>query len=202
MRILIPVVCIAALLAGESHAQQQQPESERAEPERALELALSDEAVQLRYFTDAEIRAQRTSRMFYTVFLSEERDVVGSAALLVDTDLDLLPRLTIQVGPQVYAGLLSEENEDAFALAVGVQLRYALVRSRGINIIGHAFGSPDVLTFGSADNLFDYEARAEMPLANRLIGFAGYRWFELDLVDRQERTLQNELFVGVRWLLE
>ncbi len=197
MRTLVSIACMtAAVAAGSLHAQQ------TPQRERALEAALSDETVQLRYLTDTNISGiKQDSELFYTVFLSEERDVVGSAALLVDTDLDLLPRLTIRLGPQVYAALLSEENDDAFAFAVGVQLRYVLVRSRGIDLVGHAFVSPDVLTFGSADNLFDYEARAEMRLANRLTGIAGFRWFELDLIDRRERTLQEEVFVGVRWEL-
>ncbi len=58
-----------------------------------------------------------------------------------------------------------------------------------------------MLTFGSADNLQDYMARAEIRLNSSLLGFVGYRWFELDLLERQERKLQNELFAGVRWQL-
>src|SRR5690606_8286401 len=100
-----------------------------------------------------------------------------------------------------YAALLSDENNDVFALALGVTARLDLVRSRGLAIVGSAFVSPDVLTFGSADNLTDFMARAEIELTDRLIGFAGYRWFELDLLMRQELRLQNELFAGVRWEL-
>ena len=43
--------------------------------------------------------------------------------------------------------------------------------------------------------------RAEIELNERLLGFAGYRWFELDLLDRQQQNLQNEFFAGVRWRL-
>jgi hypothetical protein len=44
-------------------------------------------------------------------------------------------------------------------------------------------------------------ARAEMRLSDRLVGLAGYRWFELDVLMREERKLQNEIFAGVRWRL-
>ncbi len=64
-----------------------------------------------------------------------------------------------------------------------------------------AYWSPDVLTFGEADNLTDFMARAEMRLADRVTGFVGYRWFTLDQLDREDRDLQNELFAGINWQL-
>jgi hypothetical protein len=62
--------------------------------------------------------------------------------------------------------------------------------------------SPDITTFGSADNLTDLEARIEARLGKRLIGFAGHRWFRMDLLMREERDLQNEIFAGARWQLK
>jgi hypothetical protein len=169
--------------------------------ERSAELALSDQTVQLRYRAPTDIGGQPRSEVSYAVFLSEDRDIVGSGALLFGTDLNWGP-LQVQLGPQAYAALLSEENNDVFALAVGAQLRYELVHSRGIALVGSAFWSPDVLTFGQADNLTDLMARAEMRFADRLIGFAGYRWFQLDLLDRADKDLQNEVFAGINWQLK
>ena len=167
---------------------------------RSLELSMSDETAQLRYIDPEEILGRDNSEISYTLFLSEDRDVVGSAAAMMDTNLSV-GQFNIRVGPQAYVGLLSEENNDVFALSFGVDARLNLARNQGIAIAGSAFWSPDVLTFGSADNLTDFMARVEAQLTNRLLGFAGYRWFELDLLDRQERKLQNEIFAGVRWQL-
>jgi hypothetical protein len=99
-------------------------------------------------------------------------------------------------------GLLNEENEDMFALAIGATVRFDVIRSRGIAIVGSANWSPDILTFGSADNLTDMMARGEIRLSDRVIGFAGYRWFRLDLTMRERNTLQNELFAGLNWRLQ
>lgn len=181
-------ICLAAL-----------PAYGQTEDQRSLELALSEETLQLRYDTTTDLGGP-DSRMFYTLFLSEDRDLVGSAALLLDSDLKLGP-VEFRFGPQAYAALLDEENEDVFAVAIGAELRYDIVESRGFAVVGSAFYSPDILTFGTADNLTDFMARAEIRLNDKLLGFAGYRWFELDLVDEQERKLQNELFAGVRWQL-
>ncbi len=189
-------LAIAVAFAARTYSQERAD----AEGERSLELTLSEETAQLRYDAPTDVWGQQDNRMSYAVFLSEERDVVGSAALLMGSDLSL-GALEVKFGPQAYAALLDEENEDVFAVALGLEARFNLVRSRGIAIVGSAFYSPDVLTFGSADNLTDFMARAEMRLNERVTGFAGYRWFELDLLMREERKLQNELFAGVKWQL-
>ncbi len=181
---------LAASLAG----------AQNAPAGRALELSMSDETAQLRYIDPEEILGRDNSEISYTLFLSEDRDVVGSAAAMMDTNLSV-GSFNIRIGPQGYIGLLSEENNDVFALAFGVDARLNLTRNRGLAIYGSAHWSPDVLTFGSADNLTDFMARAEAQLTDRLLGFAGYRWFELDQLDRQDRKLQNEIFAGVRWQL-
>jgi hypothetical protein len=166
----------------------------------AVEVAFSDETAQVRYRGNTNAIAQKDAEVFYTVFLSEDRNVVGSAGLLAGTSLDRGP-LQIKLGPQAYAVLLSEKNNDVFALALGVEARYNLVSNGALAVVGSAFYSPDVLTFGEADNLKDLMARAEIGLGTRLIGFGGYRWFTLDQLDREEETLQSEMFIGVRWQL-
>jgi hypothetical protein len=193
MRALSCFVLASGLVASLAGAQN-------APERRALELALSDETAQLRYIDPQEILGRGNSEISYTLFLSEDRDVVGSAAAMMDTNLSV-GSFNIRVGPQGYIGLLSEENNDVFALAFGVDARLSLARNRGLAIYGSAYWSPDVLTFGSADNLTDFMARAEAQLTDRLLGFAGYRWFELDQLDRQDRKLQNQIFVGARWQL-
>lgn len=164
----------------------------------SAEAALSNDTLQLRY-TDiprADLGGGRASGAF---FLSEERDIVLSADLLFPLDLDI-PRFSIVFGPKVYAALLEEENNDVMAVAAGVEARLELDRRRGLAIVGHAYVAPDILTFGSADQLTDLGARAELRLAPRLVGFGGMRWFEFDLTEgRGKRTLQEELFAGVGW---
>jgi hypothetical protein len=192
----LKVVSIIIALAISSEVCAQKDTSAQ---DRGLELALSDQTAQLRY--DAPTMLGGTdSRLAYAIFLSEERDVVGSAALLMESNFNF-GALDIRFGPQGYAALLNEQNEDVFAIALGVEARLNVLPSRGIAIMGSAFYSPDILTFGSSDKLTDFMVRGEIQLNDRLAGFAGYRWFELDLLMREERTLQNEVFAGVRWQL-
>lgn len=170
-------------------------ESESAENSIG-ELALSNDTLQLRYETVGDAVGVDGSRLSGAFFLSEERDIVLSAGLAFPANIDLGP-LSVAVGPQVYAALLEDENNDVMSVSVGAQVRFLLNRRMGLAIAGHAYYAPDILTFGSADNLTDLSARAEISLGPRVIAFGGMRWFEFDLTEGGgERTLQEEVFVG------
>ncbi|MET0660902.1 MAG: YfaZ family outer membrane protein, partial [Steroidobacteraceae bacterium] len=96
-----------------------------------------------------------------------------------------------------YAALLQEENNDVMAFSIGAEVRLDIFRDTGFAVVGRAFYAPDILTFGTADNLQDFSARAEYRLGPRLIGFAGMRWFRLDLTEGAgHQDLQDEVFVG------
>jgi hypothetical protein len=186
----LPIVALA-IAASSTHAQ----EAEVGRPN--AEIALSNDTLQLKYMSGGDlVGVDRRSQLSAAFFLSEERDIVLSGGLLFPADLDL-GRLSILFGPQLYAALLEEENNDVMAMSVGTEMRFLLNRSMRLAVAGHAFYSPDILTFGSADNLTDLGARLELGVAPQLTAFGGMRWFEFDLTEGGgERTLQEELFVG------
>jgi hypothetical protein len=163
------------------------------------EVALSNDTLQLEYYAPGRRFGDSSAQISASFFLSESRDIVFSGSMLFPTDVEV-GRLSFLLGPRAYAALLDEENSDVLSMAVGAQLRFDLNRRNGLALTGHAFYAPDILTFGSADNLTDLMARVEMQLADRLTGFAGMRWFEFDLATGGgEQTLQDEVFVGAGW---
>jgi hypothetical protein len=184
------VLAGSALLANAADAQQ----SEELLNRPMGEIALSNDTLQLRYMSGGEtVGVEERSRVAGAFFLSEERD---SGGLMFPADLDL-GRLSILFGPQLYAALLEEENNDVIALSVGAEVRMLLNQRMGLAVSGQAFYAPDILTFGSADKLTDLSARVELGVAPRVIAFGGMRWFEFDLTEGGgERTLQEELFFG------
>jgi hypothetical protein len=186
--------CSVALLIGTPALAQQIEETAGA----AAELALSNDTLEVRYLS--KIDDADDGRLVGGVFLGEERDVVLNAALMFGVDLDR--RFDLAFGPQLYAALLRDENEDVMALSLGGEMRFYFDPQRRFAVSGRAFYAPDILSFGSADNLTDLSARAEMQVSERVMGFAGMRWFEFDLTDGSgERTLQEEVFVGLRYQL-
>ena len=163
----------------------------------SAEVALSNDTLQLEYLSSGDLIGVDDSRFSGTFFLSEDRDIVLSAGLLFPVSLDL-GRIEIMLGPQVYAALLDEENNDVMSLSVGAEVRFLLNQQLGLAIAGHAYYAPDILTFGTADNLTDLMARAEIELAEQVTVFGGMRWFEFDLTEGGgEKTLQEEVFVGL-----
>ncbi|MGH8167199.1 MAG: hypothetical protein ACREQ1_08170, partial [Woeseiaceae bacterium] len=73
-----------------------------------------------------------------------------------------------------------------------------LLRNPRVTIVGQVAYAPDILTFGSADNMFDVVARAEIPLTDRVTGFGGYRQFEIDLVEGRTE-LEESIHIGLRY---
>jgi hypothetical protein len=133
------------------------------------------------------------------LFLSEDRDIVLNGDLLFPAQIGF-DRLQLLFGPRAYAALLEDENTDVFAVSLGVEARFVIDPGSGLAIAGQAFYAPDILTFGTADNLTDLSARIELGLQDRLTVFGGMRWFEFDLInDLGTRTLQEELFAGLSW---
>jgi opacity protein-like surface antigen len=193
---LAVLIVVLSSFALSAHAQQRE-----ASAEQRGELALSNDTLQLRYVgRDGQVGTG--GQINGAFFLSEERDIVLSGGVLFPADLpdsmNVGERLTLRFGPQVYAALLEEENNDVIAMSVGAEVRFVVNRRMGLAISGQAFYAPDILTFGSADSLTDLSARAELQVAPQLTAFGGMRWFEFDLTEGGGTvTLHEELFFGV-----
>ena len=189
---LVLTSCAIAVLPNISQAQNNE------EYDAIGELALSNDTLQLRYESSGGNFGVEDSIFSGAFFLSEERDIVLSAGLGFPANIEIGPfPLSLHVGPQVYAALLDEENNDVLAASIGAQVRVLLNRSLGLGVAGHAYYAPDILTFGTADNLTDLMARVELGFGPQVLVFGGMRWFEFDLTSGMgEQTLQEEVFVG------
>jgi YfaZ precursor len=190
------------LLIGASAAHAQEPRPTNTTT--AVEANGGNSVLQLRYLAPSPWAVTGGgSDLDYGFLLSEDRDIIASAALMFHTDLNIVPGLTIDVGPQGYLSLLNAlKKTDVFAAAFGVDARYRVLPRWGIAAFGSAFYSPGVLTFGNAHNLYDFTAGAEVQFTERLAGQAGYRWLKFTLVDEPDDRVANEVFAGLRWQLD
>jgi hypothetical protein len=193
VRTLIAVGLTSLFVSGAAVAQA--GETTR----RSAEVALSNDTLELRYEGNANVQEVPRSRLTAGFFLSEDRDFVIDAGLLIPANVRLGP-VSLQFGPRAFAALLDEENNDVLSLSVGTEVRLDINRRTGLAITGKAYYAPDILTFGSADSLTDLSARAEIRVTRELLVFAGMRWFEFDLAEGGgENTLMEEVFAGVGW---
>ncbi len=198
-RILALIFCALALASSRwLYAQEPRPLGAG----NFIEGAVGNQVMQLRYLTPAPM-PQIHGDLDYGLLLSERRDVIASAALMFDTNLRVLPRMRIQIGPQAYlADLAAAQKTDVLALSLGANTRYEIIRGWGLAAFGSAFYSPGVITFGSAHNLYDFTVGAEIRLAPRIMVLGGYRWLKFTTVNEPDVRVQNEVFVGLRWRTE
>ncbi|MEA3160886.1 MAG: YfaZ precursor [Gammaproteobacteria bacterium] len=199
MRVSIVMIC-GLLLVGTGTAEAQQPRP--PDTKSTVDATIGNSILQVRYLSESPFGPAR-SDLDYGLLLSEDNDVIGSVAMMFDTNLDLLPRLRFRIGPQAYlARLTAPTKTDFFALAAGANASYEIVERLGLSVFGSAFYSPGVLTFGSAHNLYDFTAGAEIKFTSRLSGMAGYRWLKVTVVAQPDIRVQNEVFAGLRWQLD
>jgi YfaZ precursor len=190
--------CVLLAAAGSAAAQTPLASSTRS----AVDAVVGNQVLQVRYLGQSPF-AGIGSNLDYGVLLTEDREFIGSAALMFDADIVPLPRLRLQVGPQLHlAWLEAQQKTDVFAVAIGASARYELIPRFGLSALGSAFYSPGVLTLGSAHNMYDFTAGAEARLAGRLFLLGGYRWLKFTLVNQPDERVANEVFAGVRWQLE
>ncbi|MBW4052502.1 MAG: hypothetical protein HIU85_13780 [Proteobacteria bacterium] len=185
---------------GVLHAQEPRPPGINT----AVEATAGNSALQLRYLAPSPWAVTTgQSDLDYGFLLTQNRNIIGSAALMFHTNLHIVPHLTINVGPQGYLALLSGVNKtDVFAVAFGVNARYVVLPRWGLAAFGSAFYSPTVLTFGSAENVYDFTAGADIPFTAHLSGLAGYRWLKFTTIAEPDIVVQREVFAGLRWTLK
>ncbi len=162
----------------------------------AAELAVAEESLQLRYMIPPP--GADGGELGFGFFLNEARDLVASSNYYVEANQIGFRDLTVLVGPVAYAALLSTENNDIFSIALGAEARLQLLRNPELTAVGRAAYAPDILTFGSADNLWDVVGRLELPLTDRVTGFGGYRLFEIDLLTGKAE-LEESVHLGLRY---
>ena len=162
----------------------------------AGEVAVAEESLQLRYLMPPP--GAGAGELGFGFFLNENRDLVASSNFYVEATRVGFRNLSVMLGPMAYAALLSTENNDVFAIALGAEVRMQILRRPELTAVGRAAYAPDILTFGSADNLWDIVARLELPLTNRVVGFGGYRLFEIDLLSGKAE-LEESIHLGLRY---
>lgn len=165
----------------------------------AGEISLSEESIQLRYIRELQSgNSDDPSQLGFGLFWTESRDFVASANYYVEASRLHFDRLTLLAGPVAYAAMLNTENTDVFSLAIGAEVRFELLSRLGLDLVGRAAYAPDILTFGSADQLWDVTVRAELPLTDRITGLGGYRLFEIDLL-QGTNELEESIHLGMRY---
>ncbi|MGI9487584.1 MAG: YfaZ family outer membrane protein [Geminicoccaceae bacterium] len=177
--------------------------TEMADEGAAIEVSLSDDYIQGRYYTGGGILGFDEATGHVGVYFSDNRDVIINAGLMTDRIqlFKSVEGLTLSAGARGYVALLSSPNDDVVGLAPGIEGRYGLPYNFPLAVVGNIFYSPDVLTLGDAEDIIDIDARLEAEFIPDIVGFIGYREFRFDSDQGDDKEAASEIQVGARFRL-
>ena len=201
MAALIGLLFLALARTQSLHAQQPLPTGVQS----AAQGTVGQNMLQLDYATKGPL-SNVSNMVDYGLLFTPNRDFAVSATLLFGTDLPLIPGLSFELGPKVYAAVLAgssnvenSNKNDVFALALGGGVRFDIWPSMGLAAFGNAYYAPNVLIFGEASGVYDLAAGGEIRLLSQMVAIVGYRWFRFTLQGQPSERVANEVFGGLRW---
>jgi hypothetical protein len=157
--------------------------------------------LQGKFLTDAGLVGLDGNTLGFGLLLTDDRDIVGSVEFLAAGVLrNLLPDLLeLSFGARGLVGLLDDPDDDVVGIAPGVAARARLpVGGPPMYIAGDFFYAPDILTFGDADAVTDFNVRYEVQFLQNTTAFVGYRLLDFDREGSGEDDIVNTLMVGLR----
>lgn len=180
--------------------QSQQAEA-AAGPRHRVELAITDDTFEGRYFTDGGLVGLGGSSLVLGLLFSTDRDLVGQGQLMMPGLLrgwgpDFL---TLSLGVKAHLGLLADPDEEVFDLAPGAEARIALPFDTPMAVVASVFYAPDILTFGDADSALDFNLRYEVQFLEHATGFVGYRLLEFDRDGGGDDDIVDSFQFGLRF---
>jgi outer membrane protein OmpA-like peptidoglycan-associated protein len=168
---------------------------------REIELAVTDDSLQGKFLTDAGLVGFDGNTIGFGLLFDDDRDIVGSVEFLAPGVLrNLLPDLIeLSLGARGMLGLLTDPDDDVVGIAPGAAARVRLpLGGPPMYIAGDFFYAPDILTFGDADAVVDFNVRYELQFLQNTTAFVGYRLLDFDRERGGEDDIVNTLNIGLR----
>lgn len=170
-----------------------------------VEFALTDETLQGTFITDGARIGLEGSDLSLGLLFSDDRDIVVNGGLMFPglgeggLAEDVIPGpISVRVGAKAFAALLADPSDDVFAIAPGAEARFTLPTGIPMTAVANVFYSPDILTFGNADDVLDFNVRLEAQFVERVTGFVGFRLLTFDR-DAGEDDVVEHIQIGVRF---
>ena len=165
---------------------------------QGIEAYVSNDALQAMYARRMNMGEFGTNDVRVGFFTNHDRDLVLLADVLMNVATSSrFGNWSLQAGSRMFGALLSgPNNEETFAISLGGTLSYYLGRNGATSISVSGFYAPDILAFGSSENIVDTMVRFETHLTASTRFFIGYRSLEFQQRDA-DRNADDGSHVGV-----
>jgi hypothetical protein len=194
----IAAVSAACAFASSAFAQEGEAGQSVRTVDNAVEGYVSNEALQVQYVRELGVEGIGPVEARVGAFYNEQRDLIGVGDLLAYLGDQADRRLIdVSVGTRVYAAFLNAENEDTLGVGFGGEAEWFFSRDRRTSLKASVFYTPDILTFGIADNATDWGVRLLTRIRENTDIFVGYRSLEFE-TRVGDREVDDHLHVGFR----
>lgn len=187
---------LCAALTGVSHGAHA----------RAIDINLNDDAAQFRYIAyDGRAGGFGKREMDIGLLFTNDDDLIGMFGAQVIAEAgSASPGLEAGIGFKLFAARSEQDNVDAdlFSVSIGGQLRFSLPPHRRILLGVEGYYSPQVVTFGDADNFSYVSASIGYEILPRASVYLGYRDIRAKLdINGEEgtRKIENGGHIGVKF---
>ena len=167
-----------------------------------VDINLRDSSAQFQYKSSMGRDALGKTEFHMGVLYADSKNVLGDLGLLVKDELGgNAPGFSVGVGIKGVFARVKGNNpavSDASALALGAMIRYSPPASPRLGIVGQAYLSPNIVTFGDADRYVETNARLEFEVIPQAVVYLGYRRIAFGLKAQPTAILDEGAHLGVR----
>lgn len=166
-----------------------------------VELGLTQESLYADTGTDAGIIGLDGNLLAGRILATTDRDIIASGRLIARGLLaPVLPDfLEVGLGAKVQVGFLSDPNDDVVSLLPGLTARVNIpLFGLQTAAVGDFYYAPNALTFGEADEVFDWSANYEVRFLPNTVGFVGFHFLRFDREDGN-RNIVDDVQGGLRF---
>jgi hypothetical protein len=167
-----------------------------------VDINLRDSSAQFQYISSMGRDALGKTQFHAGILYDNTNNMLGDFGLLVKDELGgNAPGFSVGIGIKGLVARVSRNNStvsNVSALALGAMIRYSPPMSPRLGIVGQAYLSPNILTFGDADRYIETEARLEYEVIPQAAAYLGYRNIQFGFNSGSNATLDEGAFIGVR----
>ena len=168
----------------------------------ALDINLNDKAAQLTYQKAAGMNFQGNAAWHVGALYNDVKNNFFDAGLLVKGEEDSIPGLTLGLGTKAVLANISApaavNKSVASALAIGVEVGYAVPTARKFSVTADVYGSLKIVTFNDADRFLQSSVRAEYELVPQTFAYVGYRSIHANLTNGGDVVIDDGAVIGIK----
>ncbi len=163
----------------------------------ALDINLGNNSAQFQYSSPMGRDSLGKSEFHAGFLYNDEDNLFFDSGILVKNEVGSnVPGVTVGVGIK---GLIAKaDSNDAVAMALGGQIRFAPPFASRFGLAGQFYFAPDIVTFGDADRYIETGVRLEYEILPQALVYVGYRKIKFGLEVRPDVTLDEGAHVGVK----